>query len=645
MDRGDQRGRLGVTIGAHPPHGGGEPHNLEAERSVLGACLLHADAVPEVSAILRPSDFYIPRHATIFRALLATHAQDGATDPIAVGEELKRLGRMEEAGGHNHLLDLMECVVTAAGVQHHAEIVKDYTRRRSLLTIARALQAGVADGMNSTDLAGEMDRQLREVLAPRSASSGLSPSDIIDRWTVDGPLIHVPTGIRALDQMTGGGPTFGCRVFLAGAPDGGKTGLLVQIANSYLDQGLVVGLLVVDEDPSDVFQRFLQRGGVARHQCEQREAADIEEMRRLAEGLRVRFYNDAWTIEAAAKDLAAYAQKAGAGAMLGIDSVQTVRCDAEESESSRHEAVTARVRAIRTVTDKYRLITVTTSEVGRASYRSNKPDERINDLAAGKESGSIEYSARVLLVLRSVEDESDLVEIRVAKNKLGPIHRNADVGIHLRIDRARQIFTEVNHVPQPETTQATVRTGQRDHQTNQDAARVAGILTKQPGVLAKRCEELASGATPGRMGHSRYAAARGRLGEGLVERPGKATSKLLYIDGSKVPPSVIAEVPPEDRPRVLGARPPQENHDSNEAPRPAPTRPRAPRGASSTMPERDAPAPLKGGGGASEGAGQVSRSENGQTSGAGRQHANAQADVDDHQPADLHSHQPDGGDA
>lgn len=636
MDRGDQRGRFGVTIGAHPPHGSGEPHNLEAERSVLGTCLLHADAVPEVSAILRPSDFYIPRHATIFRALLSTHAQDGATDPIAVSEELTRLGRLEDAGGYHQLLDLMDCIVTAAGVEHHAGIVKDYARRRSLLTIANAVQRGVADGMNSTDLAGEMDRQLREVLTPQGSSRGVSPHDIIDRWTADGPLIHAPTGICALDHMTGGGPTFGCRIFLAGAPDGGKTGLLVQVADSYLDQGLVVGLLVVDEDPSDVFQRFMQRRGIARHRCEQREPGDIEEMRRLAEGLRVRLYDSTWTIEAAAKDLAAYAKEVGAAAMLGIDSVQTVRCNAEESESSRHEAVTARVRAIRTVTDKYRLITVTTSEVGRASYRSNKPDERISDLAAGKESGSIEYSARVLLVLRSVEDESDLVEIRVAKNKLGPIHRTGDVGIHLRIDRARQIFTEVNHVPQPETTQATVRTEQRDHQTNQDAARVAGIIATQPGVFAKRCEELTSGATPGRMGHSRYAAARGRLGEGLVERPGKATSKKLYLDGSKVPASVIAEVPPEDRPRVLGARPPEENLDSDEAPRPAPTRPGAPQCASSTIPERDAPAPPKGGGGASEGAGQVFRSEVGQTSGAGPQDASIQPDVDDRSPAPPH---------
>ena len=45
--------------------GRGVPQNLEAERSVLGALLLHADAVADVS-FLRPEDFYLPRHQVIF---------------------------------------------------------------------------------------------------------------------------------------------------------------------------------------------------------------------------------------------------------------------------------------------------------------------------------------------------------------------------------------------------------------------------------------------------------------------------------------------------------------------------------------------------------------------------------------------------
>ena len=82
--------------------GRGVPQNLEAERSVLGALLLHPDAVADV-AFLKPEDFYLPRHQLIFTALVSTYNGRHATDPIVVGEELSRSGRLEEAGGHEHL--------------------------------------------------------------------------------------------------------------------------------------------------------------------------------------------------------------------------------------------------------------------------------------------------------------------------------------------------------------------------------------------------------------------------------------------------------------------------------------------------------------------------------------------------------------
>ncbi len=99
--------------------GRGVPQNLEAERSVLGALLLHSDAVVDVT-FLKPDDFYLPRHQLIFQAIVDAYNGRHATDPIVVGEELSRSGRMQEAGGHEQLLDLMEAVVTAAGVVYRA---------------------------------------------------------------------------------------------------------------------------------------------------------------------------------------------------------------------------------------------------------------------------------------------------------------------------------------------------------------------------------------------------------------------------------------------------------------------------------------------------------------------------------------------
>jgi len=51
--------------------GRGVPQNLEAERSVLGALLLHADTVCDVN-FLRPEDFYLPRHQLIFQSIISS---------------------------------------------------------------------------------------------------------------------------------------------------------------------------------------------------------------------------------------------------------------------------------------------------------------------------------------------------------------------------------------------------------------------------------------------------------------------------------------------------------------------------------------------------------------------------------------------
>lgn len=110
----------------------GVPQNLEAERSVLGALLLHADAVCDVQ-FLRPEDFYLPKHQVIYQSILATFNSRNATDPIVVAEELSRQGALGDVGGREQLLDLLESVVSAAGVVYHAEIVREKAVQRRLL--------------------------------------------------------------------------------------------------------------------------------------------------------------------------------------------------------------------------------------------------------------------------------------------------------------------------------------------------------------------------------------------------------------------------------------------------------------------------------------------------------------------------------
>jgi len=68
------------------------PHNLEAEKSVLGAIFIKPSAFDEVATNLEVDDFFLPVHREIFEAMLAIDKRRQALDYVAVADELKTRG-------------------------------------------------------------------------------------------------------------------------------------------------------------------------------------------------------------------------------------------------------------------------------------------------------------------------------------------------------------------------------------------------------------------------------------------------------------------------------------------------------------------------------------------------------------------------
>lgn len=383
--------------------------------------------------------------------------------------------------------------------------------------------------------------------AARPASRAVSIADVLAKWSKDGPLIHEPTGIQRLDELTGGGPVYGTRWYFPGAPDAGKTGLTLQLAHTYAQRGVTVGLLAVDEEPGDLVTRLAQRLGYMRVDCEIRDPSTLADIGDALSGLPLRFYDSSWEIETAAADLAAYARQRaeaepgshphGPRAVLGIDSLQTVKCAAESiaamngRELSEVAAVTARVHAIRTVATRHKLIALCTSELGRGAYSQRDPDKQTATLAASKWSGAVEYSARVLIGVRSVADEKDLVELELAKNKHGP----RDEKVYLRIDRRSQTFAEVAYEPPPAATTAG-KDERAQGQVVRDAAVVARALLATPNMGTRELR-AACRASSG-IGHDRVDAGLAALRTAVVKGKGPRGATPMTLDAGLIPAEI-----------------------------------------------------------------------------------------------------------
>src|SRR5579864_9343252 len=73
------------------------PHNLEAERSILGAVLLDNHALNAAVERLRSEDFFLPQHRHIFERMVQLGEKQQAIDTITLMEDLARSGALEAA--------------------------------------------------------------------------------------------------------------------------------------------------------------------------------------------------------------------------------------------------------------------------------------------------------------------------------------------------------------------------------------------------------------------------------------------------------------------------------------------------------------------------------------------------------------------
>src|SRR3989304_2326374 len=100
------------------------PHNLEAEKAVIGSLLLDCNLCDEVALILRPEDFYADANEKLYRHLLVRHETGKLLDALLLVERLKQAGDFEAVGGAAYLAEVAQSVPYAANAVHYAQIVR-----------------------------------------------------------------------------------------------------------------------------------------------------------------------------------------------------------------------------------------------------------------------------------------------------------------------------------------------------------------------------------------------------------------------------------------------------------------------------------------------------------------------------------------
>src|SRR5216117_2067362 len=215
------------------------PHNLDAERAVLGAILLEGrETLPRVIEVLRPSDFYTEANRATYSTMLRLFDRGEPVDLLTLQEELRRAEQLEFVGGPAALALLVEQASIAAHLIAYAQIVRDMAVLRELIQTSTQIITQAFEAKE--DVQGLVDDAERRIfsLAERRLLGSALPIGKILRNTFEyierlyerkEHVTGVATGFEKLDVMTSGFQPSDF-IIIAGRPSTGKTAFVLNIA-------------------------------------------------------------------------------------------------------------------------------------------------------------------------------------------------------------------------------------------------------------------------------------------------------------------------------------------------------------------------------------------------------------------------------
>jgi replicative DNA helicase len=418
------------------------PHNLDAERAVLGAILLEGrDSLPRVIEVLRASDFYTEAHRALYDTILRLFDRSEPIDLITLSEELRRTDQLQFVGGPAAIALLVEQASIAAHLGSYTQIVRDMAVLRELIQTSTSIITQAFDAKEDVQsLVDDAERKIFSLAERRLEGSALPVGKILKNtfeyierlYERKEHVTGVATGFEKLDLETSGFQPSDF-IIIAGRPSMGKTAFALNIAQ-YVGVALRGKVLVLSLEMSaqQLVQRMLCSEAKVDAQAVRTGFLSSSDWHRLtAAAGRLSeaqiFIDDSpgvTVLEARAK---ARRMKAEHGLdMLVVDYLQLMR--GRTGIDNRQQEISEISRSLKALAKELNVPVVALSQLSRAVEARSQRDFRpqLSDL---RESGALEQDADVILFLYRASvykddiapDEANIAEVIIGKQRNGPI--------------------------------------------------------------------------------------------------------------------------------------------------------------------------------------------------------------------------------
>ncbi len=415
------------------------PHNLEAERSILGAVLLDNHSLNAAVEKLRSEDFFLPQHRQIFQRMIQLAEHQQAIDVVTLMDDLARRGELDSAGGVAYLSQLADGLPRATNVEHYARIVKEKSVLRNLAFSAAAIQEqALAAGDDADVILDRAESTIFQIAEDRVRAGLIGVKELVrdnferlERIFSEGRRITgLATGYPGLDNETAGLQPSEL-VILAARPSMGKTALALNIAEN---------VAVRNREPVAVFSLEMSKESLLLRMLASEARVDAHKFRtghmgrddwnKITRALTSLGDAPLWIDDSASSTVLEMGAKArrlkrdrGLSLMI-VDYLQLVVPTNTGRGTNRQEEVSSISRALKGLAKELKVPVVVLSQLTRAPER----EERKPQLSDLRESGAIEQDADVVLFINRPnfyktdlpEEDRAKAELIIAKQRNGP---------------------------------------------------------------------------------------------------------------------------------------------------------------------------------------------------------------------------------
>lgn len=397
------------------------PWSEEAERAVLGAMLLDADAALKAVEILDDAAFYRDAHRRLFKSMAAILERGDVIDPVVLREDLDRRGELDAAGGTDYIAELLDVVPTAANVEYHARIVKEKALRRRLIDVGTGIVRSAYESPQEVgNLLDEAEQHIFEVSFQRGTKEVVRIKELMwktmerieARHRGDETIRGVPSGFTDLDHKTNGFQPSDL-IIVAARPSMGKTAFCLNVAvNAALEANLPTAIFSLEMSQDQLMERLIAAESfVDLHRLRSGKLRD-DDYPKMSRAAGLLGTAPLWIDDTPALtllELRSKARRLKAEHDIGLfvlDYLQLLR--GPSRAESRQEEISFISRSLKALARELETPVIALSQLSRApEQRGGDRRPQLSDL---RDSGAIEQDADLVLFIYRAEMYASLME-------------------------------------------------------------------------------------------------------------------------------------------------------------------------------------------------------------------------------------------